>query len=257
MPLNAALITMPLNAALITMPLNAALIIMLLNAALFIMLLNAALTILPLNAALMTTKKDDNEKAHQLPSVFTVAPALAGGLMRIEAVKQAIQTLPITPRVLANFAETARLFSAHYSTMIEGNRLTRQPITPLEGAEALPIARPAGAIFTILNRFGSPWGAPAGDRRQYQCDHLIRSRDHRCARRTPRRFLKIPAAFPHEADATVMPGSPASAPSRWDRRANWNITCCQRGIQTAQTRELRRSRPTNPVKRMRAGLIQG
>jgi hypothetical protein len=160
MPLNAALITMPLNAALITMPLNAALIIMLLNAALFIMLLNAALTILPLNAALMTTKKDDNEKAHQLPSVFTVAPALAGGLMRIEAVKQAIQTLPVTPRVLANLRETARLFSTHYSTMIEGNRLTRQPITPLEGAEALPIARPAGAIFHDPQPIRFPVGSP-------------------------------------------------------------------------------------------------
>jgi hypothetical protein len=40
----------------------------------------------------------------------------------IEAVRQAILTLPITPRVLANLRETARLFSTHYSTMIEGNR---------------------------------------------------------------------------------------------------------------------------------------
>jgi len=48
--------------------------------------------------------------------------------MRIEAVKQTIQTLPITPRVLANFRETARLFSTHYSTMIEGNRLTQEQV---------------------------------------------------------------------------------------------------------------------------------
>src|ERR1700674_2946425 len=59
---------------------------------------------------------------------FTITTAIAGGLMRIEAVEQSIQTLPITPRVLANLRETARLFSTHYSTMIEGNRLTQEQV---------------------------------------------------------------------------------------------------------------------------------
>jgi Fic family protein len=48
--------------------------------------------------------------------------------MRIEAVKQAIRTLPITPHVLANLRERARLFSTHYSTMIEGNPLTQEQV---------------------------------------------------------------------------------------------------------------------------------
>jgi Fic family protein len=48
--------------------------------------------------------------------------------MRVEGVKQAIQALPTTPRVLADLRETARLFSTHYSTMIEGNRLTQQQV---------------------------------------------------------------------------------------------------------------------------------
>ncbi len=60
--------------------------------------------------------------------VFSITPAVAGALMRIEAVRQTIQTLPITPRVLANLRETARLFSTHYSTMIEGNRLTQEQV---------------------------------------------------------------------------------------------------------------------------------
>lgn len=60
--------------------------------------------------------------------VFAITPAMAGGLMRIEAVTQAIGTLPITPRVLSNLRETARLFSTHYSTMIEGNRLTQEQV---------------------------------------------------------------------------------------------------------------------------------
>lgn len=60
---------------------------------------------------------------------FTITPRVASDLMRIEAVKQAVQDLPITPAVLATLRETARLFSAHYSTMIEGNRLTREQVS--------------------------------------------------------------------------------------------------------------------------------
>ena len=56
---------------------------------------------------------------------FTITPATASALMRIEAVKQVFAALPITPQMLAHLRETARLFSTHYSTMIEGNRLTQ------------------------------------------------------------------------------------------------------------------------------------
>ena len=66
---------------------------------------------------------------------FTITPTIASGLMRIEAVKQAIQTLPITSRVLANLRETARLFSTHYSTMIEGNRLTQEQVAQVIGGD--------------------------------------------------------------------------------------------------------------------------
>ena len=59
---------------------------------------------------------------------FKITAAIANDLMRIEAVRQSIQVLPITPRVLATLRETARLFSTHYSTMIEGNRLTQQQV---------------------------------------------------------------------------------------------------------------------------------
>lgn len=59
---------------------------------------------------------------------FTITPAIAQALMRIEGAKQSIQYLPITPSVLASLRETARLFSTHYSTMIEGNRLTQEQV---------------------------------------------------------------------------------------------------------------------------------
>jgi Fic family protein len=49
--------------------------------------------------------------------------------MRIEAAKQAVQYLPITPSLLATLRETARLYTTHYSTMIEGNRLTQEQVS--------------------------------------------------------------------------------------------------------------------------------
>ena len=76
----------------------------------------------------MTTKK-----LASFHPTFTISPAVAGSLMRIEGVKQTIQALPITPRVLANLRETARLFSTHYSTMIEGNRLTQEQVAQVIG----------------------------------------------------------------------------------------------------------------------------
>lgn len=85
---------------------------------------------MPLGEALPTTKKTTS-----FNPAFAITPAVANGLMRIEAVKQAIQTLPITPRVLANLRETARLFSIHYSTMIEGNRLTQEQVAQVLGGD--------------------------------------------------------------------------------------------------------------------------
>jgi Fic family protein len=70
---------------------------------------------------------------------YSLTPEIAAALMRIEAYKQAISTLPITPRVLANLRETARLFSTHYSTQIEGNRLTQEQVAQvLETAQHFP-----------------------------------------------------------------------------------------------------------------------
>jgi len=43
--------------------------------------------------------------------------------MRIESAKERVLHLPLNPTVLSSLRETARLYTTHYSTMIEGNRL--------------------------------------------------------------------------------------------------------------------------------------
>ena len=70
---------------------------------------------------------------------FSITSKIAHALMRIEGARQAIHHLPITPSVLATLRESARLFSTHYSTMIEGNRLTQQEVSQvIEKQEHVP-----------------------------------------------------------------------------------------------------------------------
>lgn len=70
---------------------------------------------------------------------FTITPKIATCLMRIEGARQAVQNLPVTPSVLASLRESARLFSTHFSTMIEGNRLTQEQVTKvIEHQEHFP-----------------------------------------------------------------------------------------------------------------------
>lgn len=56
---------------------------------------------------------------------FQITPAIARALMSIEADRQAVQELPVDVEMLRSLRETARLLATHYSTQIEGNRLTQ------------------------------------------------------------------------------------------------------------------------------------
>lgn len=67
---------------------------------------------------------------------FRITPKLASALMQIEAANQAVRDLPVTPSMLASLRETARIFSTHYSTLIEGNRLTQQQVSKVIGQQA-------------------------------------------------------------------------------------------------------------------------
>lgn len=60
---------------------------------------------------------------------FTITPRLTHILMELEGLRQVINLLPVTPKLLTSLKESALLSSIHYSTMIEGNRLTQEEIT--------------------------------------------------------------------------------------------------------------------------------
>ena len=56
--------------------------------------------------------------------VYRIMPSSAKALMAIEASRVAVDRLPVTPQMIASLRESARLLTTHYSTQIEGNRLT-------------------------------------------------------------------------------------------------------------------------------------
>ena len=64
---------------------------------------------------------------------YAITNQAASALVRIEAVRQRIEFLPIHPTVLVSLRETAKLYSTHYSTMIEGNRLTQEQVEQVVG----------------------------------------------------------------------------------------------------------------------------
>lgn len=70
--------------------------------------------------------------------LFQLTPSIVGTLMTIEASRQAIVDLPIDVDVLRGLRETARLATVHYSTKIEGNRLTQEQVEEALAGTHLP-----------------------------------------------------------------------------------------------------------------------
>jgi Fic family protein len=59
---------------------------------------------------------------------FTLTPAITKALMDIEASRQAIIRLPLSVPMLESLRKTARLLSTHFSTQIEGNKLSASQV---------------------------------------------------------------------------------------------------------------------------------
>jgi len=59
---------------------------------------------------------------------FRFTKTISDSLARIEQLKERIDELPITASMLEGLRKTSRLVSTHYSTKIEGNRLTMEQV---------------------------------------------------------------------------------------------------------------------------------
>ena len=69
---------------------------------------------------------------------FRITPKITSALMQIEASRQAIDDLPIDATVLRRLRETAALATTHFSTQIEGNRLTLPEVRAAIGGARFP-----------------------------------------------------------------------------------------------------------------------
>ena len=62
---------------------------------------------------------------------FSITNSIVNNLLEIERVKEGIKTLPINPKLLSSLRETAKISTVHYSTQIEGNRLSHEEVKNL------------------------------------------------------------------------------------------------------------------------------
>jgi Fic family protein len=70
---------------------------------------------------------------------FIITPDIAKALMEIEACRQAVIQLPLSVKMLESLRRTAKLLSTHYSTQIEGNKLSPSQVEEvLEGGGRFP-----------------------------------------------------------------------------------------------------------------------
>lgn len=59
---------------------------------------------------------------------FKITTEILADLLKIETLRERIKNLPLTPVVLKTLRESARYQSVHYSTQIEGNRLSQKEV---------------------------------------------------------------------------------------------------------------------------------
>ncbi|MEI8230203.1 MAG: Fic family protein [Candidatus Peregrinibacteria bacterium] len=70
---------------------------------------------------------------------FSITSTMAKALMETEACRQAVTQLPLTVPMLDSLRRTARLLSTHFSTQIEGNKLSPSQVeNVLEGGGRFP-----------------------------------------------------------------------------------------------------------------------
>lgn len=59
---------------------------------------------------------------------YSITNSITNNILKIEQLKEQIKNLPVTPHLMASLRESAKLITTHYSTQIEGNRLTQEQV---------------------------------------------------------------------------------------------------------------------------------
>lgn len=82
---------------------------------------------------------------------YALTAAVARGLMEIEAARAAVEHTPLPPAAEAELRHRARVRSTHYSTRIEGNRLTLDEAEQVIAGRRTSFAGRARDVSEVLN----------------------------------------------------------------------------------------------------------
>ena len=82
---------------------------------------------------------------------FAITPSIARGLMQIEAARALVDHTPLSPPAEAELRAHARVQAAHYSTFIEGNRLTLAQAEQVVADEKVQIAGRERDVSEVRN----------------------------------------------------------------------------------------------------------
>ena len=68
---------------------------------------------------------------------YQITQSILEKLYKIDQIKEQVKDMPLTPHVLAGLKETSRIITTHYSTVIEGNRLTEREVREVLKGQAI------------------------------------------------------------------------------------------------------------------------
>ena len=88
---------------------------------------------------------------------YTVTAQMLTNLAKIEVIKQQFENQPISPQLLLSLRESAKVATIHYSTQIEGNRLTGKEVVKVLKGRKLPQREKTSRRLRLITRHGMLW----------------------------------------------------------------------------------------------------
>ena len=159
---------------------------------------------------------------------FTISPILAQKLVQIERLATELRYAAITPSVLAGLKETAQIHTVHYSTFIEGNRLTMAEVQTLlhDGQAPAGRERDEGEVrgyYVGLNQVAA-WVNEAQDitePRLKRLHALVMAEGRQTNKRTPYRAVQNVIRNAGSGEITYLPPEAQDVPVLMTELVAW------------------------------------
>ncbi|MHB8119282.1 MAG: Fic family protein [Methanothrix sp.] len=158
---------------------------------------------------------------------FNATPAIARGLMQIEAARALVDSISLSPAGVAALRSRARVRAAHYSTFIEGNRLILEVAEEVIADETVEIKGMEKDIAEVHNYSKALLKAEEWAKMSLPLTETLIGRFHRLAmtgrssRPTPLRKKKSAIKSSLTGDVVYLPPRPEDLPELVAALENW------------------------------------